>query len=70
MMVESNPAVYVSGIIGVAIAPYAVIQQQKLTQCEALKQTNQRMGEEVTQLKEENVRLQSTVQELETSVVQ
>lgn len=69
MVMESNPIVYVSGCLGVAVAPYAVIQQQKLTQCEALKQTNERMGEEVTQLKEENVRLQSTVQQLETSVV-
>jgi cell division protein FtsB len=70
MLVESNPSVYVSGIIGMAMAPYAVIQQQKLTQCEALKQTNERLGEEVTILKEENVRLQSTVQDLETSVMQ
>jgi len=69
MMVESSPVVYVSGCIGAAVAPYAVIQQQKLTQCEALKQTNERMGEEVTQLKEENLRLQGTVQELETSVM-
>jgi chromosome segregation ATPase len=46
----------------------AAIQQTKLTQVEALRQTNERMGEEVDQLKVENVRLQTSVTSLETSV--
>lgn len=70
MLVESNPTVYVSGAVGAAIAPYSVIQQQKITQSEALAQTNERLGEEVANLKEENLRLHSQVQSLETSVNQ
>ena len=68
MLVESNPSVYVSGAIGAAVAPYAALQQQKLTEVEALKQTNQRLDEEVSQLKYENERLQTQVNELESSV--
>jgi uncharacterized protein HemX len=70
MVLESNPSVYVSGAVGAAVAPYSVLQQQKLTQCEALQQTNERLGDEVAQLKEENTRLLSQVQSLETSVQQ
>jgi hypothetical protein len=68
MAVESNPIVYVSGAIGSIVAPMAAIQQTKLTQVAALQQTNERMGEEVDQLKAENVRLQTSVASLETSV--
>lgn len=42
MLVERNPMVYVSGIIGAGIAPYAAIQQQKITQVDALSETNER----------------------------
>lgn len=70
MLLEHNPAVYVSGIIGCAISPYAAIQQEKITQVEALKQTNERLEEEGTQLLSENVRLKTQVQEMESSVIQ
>ena len=42
MLVESNPLVYISGTIGAAISPYAAIQQQKITEVEALAETNDR----------------------------
>ena len=42
MLVESNPIVYISGTIGAAISPYAAIQQQKITQVDALAETNER----------------------------
>ena len=42
MLIESNPLVYISGTIGAAIAPYAAIQQQKITQVDALAETNER----------------------------
>ena len=42
MLVESNPIVYISGTIGAAISPYAAIQQQKITEVEALAETNDR----------------------------
>jgi len=68
MLVEDNPSVYLSGTIGAGIAPYAAFQQQKLTEVEALRETNQRMEEEVNILKEENERLQGAIKDLEGSV--
>jgi demethoxyubiquinone hydroxylase (CLK1/Coq7/Cat5 family) len=70
MLLEHNPSVYVSGGIGCVVAPYAAIQQEKITQVEALKQTNERLTEEVQQLQDENVRLQNAANELESSVLQ
>jgi TolA-binding protein len=69
MAVESNPVVYVSGAIGAVVAPMAALQQTKLTQVEALRQTNERITSEVAQLKDENERLQTQVASLEESVV-
>mmetsp|Transcript_25854 Transcript_25854/g.43067 ORF Transcript_25854/g.43067 Transcript_25854/m.43067 type:complete len:261 (-) Transcript_25854:51-833(-) len=69
MAVESNPVVYISGAIGSVVAPMAAIQQTKLTQVEALRQTNDRMNQEVDQLKCENGRLTTSVTSLEESVV-
>jgi methylthioribose-1-phosphate isomerase len=42
MIVESNPIVYISGLLGIVIAPYAAIQQSKITQVVALAETNER----------------------------
>jgi hypothetical protein len=42
MLFEKNPIIYISGLIGAGIAPYAVIQQQKITQVDALAETNER----------------------------
>ena len=65
----AHPVVWVSGILGAILAPYAAMQQQKLTQVEALNQTNERMEQEVEQLAAENVRLSKQVQEMEESVI-
>lgn len=65
---ESNPVVYISGAIGAVVSPMAAIQQNKLTQVVALKETNARMRDEVDQLKAENVDLSTTVSSLESSV--
>jgi hypothetical protein len=65
----AHPVVWVSGILGAILAPYAALQQQKLTQVEALNQTNERMEQEVEQLAAENVRLSQQVQEMEESVI-
>jgi hypothetical protein len=70
MCLESNPSVYVSGVVGAAVAPYATIQQEKITQCEALEQTNERLESEVQQLQHENERLSTQVNQLESSVLQ
>jgi hypothetical protein len=42
MLFENNPIVYLSGLIGVIVSPYAAIQQQKITHVEALAETNER----------------------------
>ena len=68
MVLESNPAVYVSSAIGTCVAPYAAMQQEKITQVHALQETNERMTAEVQQLQDENLRLKSQVSQLEASV--
>jgi hypothetical protein len=68
MILESHPIVYASGLVGVGVAPYAAIQEKKITECEALKEVNQHMETELNVLKVENERLQSSVGELEGSV--
>jgi type II secretory pathway pseudopilin PulG len=70
-MLESalHPVVWISGILGAILAPYAAIQQQKLTQVEALNQTNARMEQQVEQLTEENIRLLNQVKAMEESVI-
>jgi len=70
MCLETNPAVYVSGVVGAGVAPYAAMQQEKITQVEALSQTNERLESEVTQLQHENERLSTQVNNLESSVLQ
>jgi uncharacterized protein YlxW (UPF0749 family) len=72
MLLEAptHPSVYVSSAIGCVVAPYTAIQQEKITQVEALSQTNERLTEEVQELQEENVRLQTQVNDLEQSVHQ
>jgi hypothetical protein len=71
VMLESalHPVVWISGILGAILAPYAAIQQQKLTQVEALNQTNARMEQQVEQLTEENIRLLNQVKAMEESVI-
>ena len=39
---SSNPVVYVSGIIGIGLSPYAAVQQRKITDVDALAETNKR----------------------------
>jgi hypothetical protein len=38
----ANPIVYVSGILGAILSPYAAIQQRKITDVDALSETNER----------------------------
>jgi hypothetical protein len=68
MILESHPIVYASGLVGAGVAPYAAIQEKKITECEALKEVNQHMETELNVLKVENERLQTSVGQLEGSV--
>lgn len=63
-----NPLVLASAVLGLLAAPYVVFQQQKITQVEALVETNERVREEVDQLQRENRKLQENVEQLESSV--
>jgi len=63
-----NPLIICSAVLGLLAAPYAVFQQQKITQCLALVETNKRVREEVDTLNRENRKLQENVEQLETSV--
>jgi len=64
----SHPSVLISGVLGLVLAPYAAFQQRKITQVEALKETNEVMHEEMAHLAAENNRLQTQVQQIEKSV--
>lgn len=64
----ANPLVLCSAVLGLIAAPYAVFQQQKITQVLALAETNKRVREEVDQLNRENRKLQENVEHLESSV--
>jgi hypothetical protein len=61
----THPVVYVSGILGTILAPYAALQQRKMTEIIALQQTNQRMELEIQQLQTENNVLQKEITKLE-----
>jgi len=63
----ANPIVYVSGILGAALSPYAAVQQRKITDVDALSQTTERVKEEVEQLKAENLKLEASVKSLKAS---
>ena len=64
----AHPSVFVSGMLGTLLSPYAAIQQRKLTEVQALEETNERLESEVNQLSAENERLSGQVKEVESSV--
>jgi hypothetical protein len=39
---STNPVVYVSGILGIAMGPYAAVQQRKITDVDALSKVTDR----------------------------
>jgi vacuolar-type H+-ATPase subunit I/STV1 len=54
--------------MGVILPPYSAFLQQKITECEALRETNETMDQELAHLKYENQRLEAQVNKLESSV--
>jgi hypothetical protein len=68
MMLSPTPVVLTAGSIGVLLAPYVAFQQQKITDVQALSETNKRVQEEVQQLQHENGKLQAQVEDLAKSV--
>jgi len=64
-----NPLIWISSLLGMFVGVAAPFQQHKLTQVEAMAQTNERLSSEVDQLTAENVRLHASVQQMEESVL-
>lgn len=63
-----NPIIYLTAIAGIIIPPYSALQEQKITDCKALKETNLAMEREMANLKYNNNRLKTENDELEASV--
>jgi hypothetical protein len=68
MVVESQTVVIVAGILSIIIGPYAYYQQTKLTDIRTLKATTAAVEEEVNRLKDENVKLSKTVDDLGVTI--
>jgi hypothetical protein len=64
----TTPTVYVTGILGILLSPYAIIQQRKITEIEALRLINEQMEKEVNQLSYENDHLKEQVNTISSSV--
>lgn len=64
-----HPLLWISSLLGMFVGVTAPFQQHKLTQVEALAQTNERLSSEVDQLTAENMRLHASVQQMEESVL-
>lgn len=64
IIIEGGAVVVVAGILSIIMAPYAYYQQTKLTDIKTLKETTAAVEVEVNRLKDENVKLADTVNEL------
>jgi len=64
-----HPSIWISNLLGCILSPYAAFQQSKLTQVEALRQTNATLEREVSDLTKINENLKSSVQNLEEHVI-
>jgi hypothetical protein len=63
-----NPIIYATAIMGIIIPPYSALQEQKITDCKAMKETNLAMEREMANLKYNNDRLAAENDKLENSV--
>lgn len=64
-----HPSVWISGLLGAILAPYAAFSQRKLTQVQALHLNKERLQQEVTTTEAENARLSKQVQAMEETVL-
>jgi DNA repair exonuclease SbcCD ATPase subunit len=62
-----HPSIVVAGCLGLFLSPYAVFQQSKLTQVQALEQTNSVLEDELRFLQEQQQKIQSHVQEIQAT---
>lgn len=68
MLLVGGTVVYAAGALSCFIAPYAAYQQTKLTDIAALKETHEKVEQEVNRLEEENKRLAASVEDLGQTV--
>jgi len=68
MIMVGGAVVYVAGGLSCFIAPYAAYQQTKLTDIAALKETHEKVEQEVNRLEHENKRLAASVEDLGATV--
>jgi septal ring factor EnvC (AmiA/AmiB activator) len=64
MVIENSAVVLVAGILSIIMGPYAYYQQTKLTDIATLKETTAALESEVNRFAQENVKLESTVNQL------
>mmetsp|Transcript_8396 Transcript_8396/g.11974 ORF Transcript_8396/g.11974 Transcript_8396/m.11974 type:complete len:256 (-) Transcript_8396:337-1104(-) len=68
MIFVSSPLTFFCGIMGLTLPGYSVVQQQKITEGEALKDTSEDLEENLFKFQIENERLQEISVRLEDSV--
>ncbi len=63
-----NPVVLITGVLGIIIPPYSALQEQKITDCKAMRETNMVMELEMNNLKYNNERLCEENEKLHAAV--
>lgn len=63
-----NPVVLVTSVLGIIVPPYSALQEQKITDCKAMRQTNVVMEQELNNFQYNNDRLHEQNDELEATV--
>lgn len=63
-----NPIIYVTAILGITLPPYSAFQEKKITDCKAMRQTNESMTREMENIRFNNERLKAENKKLEGSI--
>lgn len=68
LVISFNPISKCTAILGILIPPYCIYQERKITDIKALKETNERLEYEVSQLSNSNQKLNDQNNQIEASV--
>jgi hypothetical protein len=68
LVISLNPISKCTAILGILIPPYCLYQERKITDIKALKETNQRLEYEVSQLSNSNQKLNNQNDQIESTV--
>jgi hypothetical protein len=66
--VALHPSVLISSVLGMVLSPYAAFQQRKISEVDALHQTNVLLEKELSHFKAENIKLSNQVQQVQATV--